>query len=164
MTTVAVGLSRLSTFHIQCCRHTPCVCYFQSLDTNQSERQWIYDHLGHTMNVHQTHYRQSSDILERVDVAKVLLIQDFGVVNQYIGKRLQDIQMEGGHTQVVTSTVAVYLSCTISSQPDLSCERNEHCLSSHLEDIVFGDSDGQEPAPEDTTEIGARSTWRGTHT
>ncbi|OWF39284.1 hypothetical protein KP79_PYT22704 [Mizuhopecten yessoensis] len=66
----------------------------QSLDTNESEMQWILQHLGHTMDVHKTHYRQTSDLLERVEVAKVLLIQDFGMVHKFVGKQLKDIQME----------------------------------------------------------------------
>lgn len=55
----------------------------------------MVDHLGHTMNVHQIHYRQTSDVLERVDIAKILLIQDMGLVAKYKGQRIQDIQIEG---------------------------------------------------------------------
>lgn len=68
---------------------------WQAIDTKEAERQWIVNHLGHTMNIHLTHYRQTSDLLERVQVAKLLLIQDFGVVNSFVGKRLEDIQLEG---------------------------------------------------------------------
>ena len=55
----------------------------------------MVDHLGHTMDVHRVHYRQTSDLLERVDVAKILLIQDMGLVSKYRGKRIEDIQLEG---------------------------------------------------------------------
>lgn len=61
----------------------------------QKVKDWVMDHLGHTMNVHRIHYRQTSDVLERVDIAKILLIQDLGFVSNCRGKRLQDIQIEG---------------------------------------------------------------------
>ena len=57
--------------------------------------QWVCDHLGHTLNVHQLHYRAMSGILERVQIAKILLIQDKNLVNKYHGKGLQEIQLEG---------------------------------------------------------------------
>lgn len=65
----------------------------QSLDTTENERQWVIDHLGHTMKIHLNYYRQTSDILERVEIAKLLLIQDMGLVSQYRGKQLKDIQI-----------------------------------------------------------------------
>ena len=71
------------------------VSKFQALNTSETERQWVIDHLGHTMDVHRIHYRQTSDMLERADVAKILLIQDLGLVGKYRGKRLEDIQLDG---------------------------------------------------------------------
>lgn len=47
------------------------------------------------MDVHMTHYRQTSDILERVDVAKMLLIQDTNQVGKFVGKQIEDISLEG---------------------------------------------------------------------
>ena len=51
--------------------------------------------MGHTMDVHLTHYRQTSDILERVEIAKILLIQDTNQVGRFVGKKMEDIQLEG---------------------------------------------------------------------
>lgn len=68
---------------------------FQSLDITENQRQWILDHLGHTMDVHRVHYRQTSDLIERVHVSKLLLIQDFGKVKDFVGKKLEDIQLQG---------------------------------------------------------------------
>lgn len=51
-------------------------------------------HLGHTYNVHLEHYRQTSDVVERLDVAKVLLIQDSGLVSENRKKKLQDIELK----------------------------------------------------------------------
>lgn len=57
----------------------------QSFDTTENERQWVIEYLGHTMKIHLSYYRQTSDILERVEIAKLLLIQDMGLVSQYRG-------------------------------------------------------------------------------
>jgi len=67
----------------------------QVFNTTENERQWVVDHLSHTMNIHQIHYRQSCDVIERVDIAKLLLIQDLGLVGKYKGKKLKDIQLNG---------------------------------------------------------------------
>ena len=67
----------------------------QCLDTTEAQRQWIITHMGHTMDVHLTHYRQTSDILERVEIAKILLIQDTNQVGRFVGKKMEDIQLEG---------------------------------------------------------------------
>lgn len=57
--------------------------------------KWVTNHLGHTMDVHNLHYRCTSDILERTQVAKLLLLQDHGKIAEYQNKRLEDIQLEG---------------------------------------------------------------------
>ncbi|XP_021370026.1 uncharacterized protein LOC110461070 [Mizuhopecten yessoensis] len=64
----------------------------QVFNTTETERQWVLDHLGHTMDVHRVHYRQTSDIIERVDIAKLLMIQDMGLVGRFKGKKLEEIQ------------------------------------------------------------------------
>ena len=75
---------------------------FQSLNINNQQFQWILDHLGHTANVHREHYRAMSDVIERVEVAKLLLIQDLGLVGKYNGQRLQDITLEGKEFIIVS--------------------------------------------------------------
>lgn len=72
-----------------------CNVIFQVVNLSRSELDWVCDHLGHTVDVHRTHYRARSDVIERVEVAKLLMIQDRGVVNQFVGKTLKDIQFSG---------------------------------------------------------------------
>ncbi|CAG2242956.1 unnamed protein product [Mytilus edulis] len=43
----------------------------QALNTTETERQWVLDHLGHTMDVHKIHYRATSDVLERIKASWV---------------------------------------------------------------------------------------------
>lgn len=64
-----------------------------NLDGNQLE--WVCRHLGHSANVHQTHYRQMSDFIERVHVTKLMLVQDMNLTKKYAGKKLEDIDITG---------------------------------------------------------------------
>ena len=45
----------------------------------------VCDHLGHTNAVQKEYYRATSDTAERIDIGKILLIQE----------ELEDIQFEG---------------------------------------------------------------------
>lgn len=67
----------------------------QGLNVTPQQQQWITDHLGHTLDVHRIYYRATSDVIERVDVAKLLLMMDAGDISKYKGKKLDDIQFEG---------------------------------------------------------------------
>lgn len=69
--------------------------YFQVLDLKPNQMQWVLDHLGHTLDVHKIHYRFTSNELERTQVAKILLLQDYGKVGSFVNKSLEDIQMDG---------------------------------------------------------------------
>lgn len=63
------------------------------------------DHLGHTMDVHRVHYRQTSDIIERVDIAKLLMIQDMGLVGRFKGKKLEEIQFDGSYLEIFVKSL-----------------------------------------------------------
>lgn len=64
-----------------------------NLDGNQLD--WLTDHLGHLTKVHKEHYRQMSGFIERVHITKMMLIQDQGLIGEYAGKRLADIDLTG---------------------------------------------------------------------
>ncbi|XP_072013517.1 uncharacterized protein [Amphiura filiformis] len=66
----------------------------QGLNVTPQEQQWIVDHLGHSLEIHKIHYRATSDILERTDIAKVLLMLDHNKMKEYKGRRIQDIHIE----------------------------------------------------------------------
>ena len=53
------------------------------------------EHFGHTVDVHRNFYKARSDVLERTEIAKILLMQDFGQVKNFVGKKLKDIQFTG---------------------------------------------------------------------
>lgn len=51
--------------------------------------------MGHTEDIHKLYYQMRSDVIERIEVAKILLIQDYNIVNKYVDKRLSDINFQG---------------------------------------------------------------------
>lgn len=61
----------------------------QVLNLKDNEMDWVHRHLGHTKTVHMEHYRQMSPHLERVQVGKILLMQDLNIQKNNIGKKLQ---------------------------------------------------------------------------
>lgn len=65
------------------------------LSLKDSELNWVCDHLGHTKKVHLQHYRQLSGVVERLQVAKLMMIQDMNLSDKFKGKSLSEIQFEG---------------------------------------------------------------------
>ena len=59
------------------------------------EQHWLTNHLGHTMDIHKIHYRQTAGVIERVDLAKLMLMQELNITGKYAGKKLSDIQLPG---------------------------------------------------------------------
>ena len=57
--------------------------------------EWVCDHLGHTLDIHRTHYRAMSEVIEKVKIAKLLMVQDLGRVGQNVGKNLDNMTLEG---------------------------------------------------------------------
>ena len=47
------------------------------------------------MDVHLQHYRATSQMIEKVEIAKLLLIQDKNLVSRFADKSLGEIQLEG---------------------------------------------------------------------
>ncbi|KAK6191260.1 hypothetical protein SNE40_002994 [Patella caerulea] len=66
----------------------------QVFDLKPNEMNWVLDHLGHSMDVHKIHYRASSEILEKTQIAKLLLLQDSNQIGKYKNMSLKDIQIE----------------------------------------------------------------------
>ena len=56
---------------------------------------WVINHLGHTLDVHKIHYRMTSDAIEKIHIAKILLLQDHHQVSRFINRSLSEIQLDG---------------------------------------------------------------------
>ena len=57
--------------------------------------QWICNHLGHTEAVHKTHYRHTLEGIERIELGKLILLQDKNLISKFQSKGLENIQFEG---------------------------------------------------------------------
>lgn len=57
--------------------------------------QWLVNHMGHTEKVHLQNYRATSRLIERLDIAKIMLIQEKNAHGKFAGVRLNDIQFDG---------------------------------------------------------------------
>ncbi|XP_033759137.1 glutamic acid-rich protein-like [Pecten maximus] len=68
----------------------------QVIDMKEHELEWLCNHLDHTAQIHKLHYRSTSGFIERVNIGKLMLLQDVNLAGKYAGKRLKDINLAGG--------------------------------------------------------------------
>ncbi len=61
------------------------------MSLTHADMNQILNHMGHTWEVHKTYYRHYDSIGERLDVAKLLMLQDQNKLNEYRKKGLTDI-------------------------------------------------------------------------
>ena len=57
----------------------------------------VLNHMGHTWDVHRDYYRQYSSIAERLDVSKILLLQDTNQVDHFKKAGLDQIDVARLH-------------------------------------------------------------------
>ena len=65
------------------------------LELKEYQVDWLCQHMGHSMDVHKQYYRQNSDKVERMDIAKLLLLQEFNVAAKFKNMPLENIRIEG---------------------------------------------------------------------
>ena len=53
----------------------------------------VLNHMGHTWDVHRDYYRQYDKVVERLDIAKLLLIQDNNKLHENKKKALAEIAL-----------------------------------------------------------------------
>ena len=63
----------------------------QLLSLTKSDLNQVLNHMGHTWDVHKDFYRQYDPVGERLDVAKLLMLQDQNKLNDYRDKNLAGI-------------------------------------------------------------------------
>ncbi|XP_060084182.1 uncharacterized protein LOC132563439 [Ylistrum balloti] len=73
-------------------KQTATIAQALSLDSQQLKN--VCNHLGHTQKVHDAFYRQTSGLVERIDIAKLMLMQEHNLVGKYANKKLSEIQFE----------------------------------------------------------------------
>lgn len=72
-----------------------CDIVFQCVGLEQHQVQWVCSHLGHTLDVHKTYYQRTVGGIERIQLGKLLLIQDQNLVSKFSGRPLEEIQFSG---------------------------------------------------------------------
>ena len=66
----------------------------QALALNDFQFQHVLKHLGHSRKVHLENYRLQAPAIERLEIAKILLMQDRGVQSNFRDKPLSEISYE----------------------------------------------------------------------
>ena len=67
----------------------------QVLDLKDNEVEWLARHMGHDVNIHKKYYRLKEHTLELAKVSKLLLAVESGTAANFIGKTLDELQLEG---------------------------------------------------------------------
>ena len=65
----------------------------QVLALDDEDMTQVLNHMGHTWDVHRDYYRQYDKVVERLDIAKLLLIQDHNKVHENKKKGLAEIDL-----------------------------------------------------------------------
>jgi hypothetical protein len=74
----------------------------QIYDLNSQQQQYLANHLGHTMEVHKIHYQQTAGLIENIDMAKIMLMEELNITSKYAGMKLEEIQLLGCFFVVVS--------------------------------------------------------------
>ena len=54
------------------------------MQLDKAQMNQVYNHLGHTYDVHRDYYRHYDPIAERLDIAKLLILQDQNRVSEFL--------------------------------------------------------------------------------
>ena len=73
------------------------------MNMTDKEVGWVAAHLGHTKGTHFSHYRKHENIIEIAKIGKLLLASEMGILKQFEGKTLEDINLEGRFQNLITS-------------------------------------------------------------
>ena len=60
-----------------------------------NEKEYVANHLGHTMKVHKDYYRLSDATIELAKVSKLLIASEQGTIGTLVGKNLDQITIDG---------------------------------------------------------------------
>lgn len=80
----------------------------QLLDLTHTELDWLSRHLGHTLNIHKSFYRQHTSAIEMGKVTRLLMQVENGQAADYSGKTLDQIDIEGILRLMMTLCFLVY--------------------------------------------------------
>ena len=61
----------------------------QIYDLSANDQMNLANHLGHSMDVHKISYRQTSRVIECIDIAKTMLLEELGIIGDYAGNKVE---------------------------------------------------------------------------
>ena len=64
------------------------------LDLQGKELDWLARHMGHDIQVHREYYRLRVPTIELANVSKTLAVVDEGSVSKWVGKPLDEIEVD----------------------------------------------------------------------
>ena len=67
----------------------------QIIDLERNELEWLANHLGHNLDVHKQYYRLSDSAVELAKVSRLLMAVDAGKGKELLGKKLDEINLNG---------------------------------------------------------------------
>ena len=59
------------------------------------EVEWLCKHMGHTVSIHKLHYKAMSGYIERINIGKLMMMQDLNVAGTFVGRDLNEVNVEG---------------------------------------------------------------------
>jgi len=66
----------------------------QNLNLTPAQLDMLCRHMSHSVAVHLNNYRQTSGLVERVHIAKLMIVEDLQMAGTFAGKSLTDIKIE----------------------------------------------------------------------
>ena len=65
------------------------------MDLQPYQLEEVCAHVGHTMDIHKLHYKNTSGFIERVNIGKIMMLQELELVGKFAGKKLEDVDITG---------------------------------------------------------------------
>lgn len=65
------------------------------MELRPHQMEWVAEHLGHSLDIHKSFYRHTSTVVERAQIAKLLLLADSGKTEDLKNKKLEDVTFQG---------------------------------------------------------------------
>lgn len=69
--------------------------FIQLVDMTHGEREWLAEHLGHTLGVHNSSYRMQEPVVEMAQRSRLLIAIEDGKAGEFVGKKLSEINPQG---------------------------------------------------------------------
>ena len=63
-------------------------------DRSTNSISYVVKYLSHGLKIHEKYYQQMSDVTERTKVGLLLTLKDYGKVEQFKGRKIEDITLE----------------------------------------------------------------------